>query len=60
MKIFKVIIDVFHSKNDVETKTIQIEAGNKKLASLRALGEISKQKEYMDLFKSVKSVEEVA
>ena len=57
MKQFKVIIDVYHSKNHVETKALTVEAGNKRLAGLRALGEISKQKEFIDLYKSIRSIE---
>jgi hypothetical protein len=60
MKKFKVRVDIFLSDGRKETKILTVESGNKKLASIRALGEISKDKRYKDLFKSVQSLECVA
>lgn len=57
MNNYKVIVRVFRDAGNYETKELNVEAGNKKMASLRALGEISKIKEYATLFKSIISVE---
>lgn len=65
MKKWKVIVEISnydYGKNDVDkrsvtTKTVTVEAGNKKLACVRALAEIAKIEG--DVWKSVKSVEEV-
>lgn len=60
MKKYKVVVEVYLDRNRVERKEVIVEAGNKKMASLRALGQISKEKGYVSLYKSVKSVEEAA
>lgn len=60
MKKFKVLIDIFHGRDRVETRTFTVEAGNKKMATIRALSEVSKIKEFASFYKSVKSVEEVS
>lgn len=59
MKKFKVVIEIHIDRDRKEHKQIVVEAGNKKLASIRALSEIGKDKKYTDNFKNVLSVEEV-
>lgn len=59
MKKFKILIDIFHGRDRVETRAFTVEAGNKKMATIRALSEVSKIKEFASFYKSVKSVEEV-
>lgn len=41
-------------------KDVEVEAGTKKLAMIRAMGEINKLDGYSELFKKVLSIEEVA
>ena len=60
MNNYKVTFEVFHDNNRKELVTVNVEAGTKKLASLRAMQQLGKDKpEYRELFKSVKSVEVV-
>lgn len=63
MKKFLVTFDVFKYIDQYKTKavkeTITIEAGNKRVASLRAMAELNKNKEYEGLYKSLRSIEEV-
>lgn len=60
MKKFNVIFEVYRSNTYTEDKTVSVEAGNKKLACMRAMAEINRQGDYSSYFKKVKSVEEVA
>lgn len=65
MKKWKVTVEICNydpnkigvDKTSVITRTITIEAGNKKLAGLRALSEIGKTNK--EMWKSIKSIEEV-
>lgn len=61
MKHWSVTFEVFlgNSMNGKEFKTIDVEAGTKKLAAIRAMTIINKMEGYENLFKQVKSVEEV-
>lgn len=58
MKKFKVIIEIFLGGNRNKIEEIIVEAGSKKLASIRALREISKKKEYENLYKTIRSIED--
>lgn len=46
-------------KTESEQKIIEIEAGNKRVASLRAMMEINKIPEYEGLYKTLRTIEEV-
>ena len=63
MKKYIVTIDIHRYIDDykavAEPKIIEVEAGNKRIASLRAMMELNKDKEYAGLYKTLKSVEEV-
>ena len=61
MKNYKVTFIVFHEDNKKEYRTIIVEAGTKKMATLRAMKKINDDyPEIANLYKSVKSVEEAA
>ena len=62
MKHWSVTFEVFlgNSKNGKELKVIDVEAGTKKLAAIRAMTLINKMEGYENLFKQVMKVEEVA
>ncbi len=57
MRKWHVIFEVFKGTNR-EIKSVDVEAGTKKLAMLRAMSEINKIEGYSDLFKQVYSIEE--
>lgn len=59
MKKFKIIFEIHLDRDRKDYKEIIIEAGNKKVASIRAMYEIGKFQEYSGLFKNIISVEEV-
>jgi len=62
MKKYKVTFEVFRnsgSDRKTERKTIEVEAGNKKLAMTRAMMEIGKIPGYSELYKQVAGIEEV-
>lgn len=59
MRKFNVIFEVFMKTGKKQNKAILIEAGNKKLAALRAMMEINKLDGYSQLYKNVVKVEEV-
>lgn len=63
MKKFLVTFDIYKYIDQYKTKavkeTITIEAGNKRVASLRAMAELNKNKEYEGLYKTLRSIEEV-
>lgn len=59
MKHFKVMFEIHIDRNKKEFKEILVEAGNKKLATLRAMSEIGKIDRYSSLFKNIVFVEEV-
>lgn len=56
MNKYRVEINVFNEKG-YDTKELIIEAGNKKLATLRGLAKINDDPELKERYKSVKSVE---
>ena len=60
MKYFNVTFEIHRGTNHKEYKTVKVEAGNKKLATIRGMIEINKISGYSDLFKNVVKVEEVA
>ena len=57
MRKWHVIFEIFKGTNR-EMKSVDVEAGTKKLAMLRAMSEINKIEGYSDLFKQVYSIEE--
>ena len=57
MKYYRVVVDVHFDDGHREQKILAIEAGNKRLASLRAMSELAKQG-YADCYKTLISVEE--
>ena len=59
MRRFKVMFEIHVDRNRKEFKEVIVEAGNKKLASFRAMTEIGKIKEFDNLFKNIVSIEEV-
>ena len=59
MRKFNVTFEVFMSTGKKQNKVIVVEAGNKKLAALRAMMEINKLDGYSQLYKNVVKVEEV-
>lgn len=59
MKKWKVVFEVYR-EGGKEIKDIIIEAGNKKIAMMRAMAEINKLSGYSELFKKVNRIEEVA
>ena len=59
MKNWKVVFEIFGGKKN-ETRTINVEAGNKKLAMTRAMMAINKIPELNGLFKKVIRIEEAA
>lgn len=60
MRKFNVIFEVFSESGQKETKTVAVEAGNKKLAALRGMQAINKLDGYSEKFKNVIQIEEVA
>ena len=60
MKHYKVIFEIHYENGTKAYKDILVEAGNRKTAAIRAMGVIGKIEEYKDLFKNIKSIEEVA
>ncbi|WP_458459299.1 hypothetical protein [Pseudobutyrivibrio sp.] len=60
MKKFRVIFKIYITKDRLQLKEMIVEAGNKKMASIRALSEISKDKAYSNVYKNIVSIEEVA
>lgn len=60
MRKFNVIFEVFDENGNKELKTVFVEAGNKKIATIRGMSAINKLDGYSDKYKNVKSVEEVA
>lgn len=66
MRNFIVVFEVFkqdwiqNGSKEVEYVKINVEAGNKKIAALRAIQELNKKSGYSDKYKNIKSIEEVA
>lgn len=58
MKYYRVTIEVHLGDKKKERKIVAVEAGNKRLASLRAMSELAKQG-YSDFYKTLIEVEEV-
>lgn len=59
MRQFKIVVEIHIDRNRKTFEEFIVEAGNKKLASIRGLQEVSKKKDYDGLFKSIVSVEEI-
>ena len=59
MKKFRVTFEVYSGSNHKDIHSLVVEAGNKSAAYRRGLSEMSKLKEYSDMYKSIISVEEV-
>lgn len=59
MKQYNVTFEVFRGSNHKDYKTISVEAGTKKLATIRAMSQINKIEGYSDLYKNVFKVEEI-
>ena len=60
MKTFRVTFEVFKNDGTKEYKPVIVEAGNKKLAAIRAMTEINKIEGYAMLYKNVHGIVEVA
>lgn len=64
MKHYRVTFEIFPDLNlvahKVLTAEITVEAGNKKLAMIRALSDIGKCPEFSGMYKNVLKIEEVA
>lgn len=60
MRKFTVTFEVFLESGKKFLKSLTVEAGNKKLAGIRAMGEINKDEQCSGLYKNLKSIEEVA
>ena len=58
MKKYKVTFEIYRADRR-EIKSVEVEAGNKKLAVTRAMAELSKQDGYSNLYKKVYALEEV-
>lgn len=59
MKQWKVGIKVYRGLGHIDYRTITVTAGNKRIAMMRALTEIGKNKEFEGLYKTVATIEEV-
>ena len=59
MRKFKVMFEIHIDRNRKAMKEIVVEAGNKRLASIRAMAEIGKIEKFSGLFKNILSIEEV-
>ena len=62
MRKYNVVFDIFNGEGQKSSKVVTVEAGNKKLAVVRALGELTLMNngEYEGLYKQIAKVEEVA
>lgn len=60
MRKFNVTFEVFMPTGKKQNRVVVVEAGNKKLAALRAMTEINKLDGYSQLYKNVVKIEEVA
>lgn len=59
MKKYKVIFEIHVDVKRKIVREIEVEAGNKKTASIRAMGELAKDRSMSGYFKNIVSVEEV-
>ncbi len=59
MKNYVVTLVAHYESNRTQTIRLNIEAGNKKTAYLRAMTEIHKNPKYKDIFISLDKVEEI-
>lgn len=59
MKKYKVTFEIHIDRQRKVYKTIEVEAGNKKMASIRAMTETNKDMAYNGLFKNITKIEEV-
>ena len=59
MSKYKITFEVYMDDKKKEWVPVEIEAGNKKLAVLRAMQELGKVEKYKMTYKNVISVEEV-
>lgn len=59
MKKYKVTFEIHIDRQRKFYKVIEVEAGNKKMASIRAMTEINKDSSYSGLFKNITKVEEI-
>lgn len=60
MKNYRVTFEVFMNDGTKGYKSVIVEAGNKKLAAIRAMSEINKIGEYATLYKNIHTILEVA
>ena len=60
MKKYIVEFEIFSDDGKKSYKTVNIEAGNKKIAALRAMTEINKDRSVAQLYKNLLSIREVA
>lgn len=63
MSKYKVTFELFNAfigtKKDTLRKEITVEAGNKRIAAVRAMAELNSDKTTKDLYKNMISIEEV-
>lgn len=59
MRKFNVTFEIFNANGTKSKNTITIEAGNKKMAALRAMVAINKFDGYSELYKNIIKIEEV-
>ena len=57
MHKYQVSIEIFLDKGNKVVRDVVVEAGTKKLATIRALLDISKESDFKDLYKKIKSCE---
>jgi len=57
MNRYRVVVELYKSPKDVEERAVFVEAGNKKLAVIRALDELRKDAALNEVFKKARSVE---
>ena len=60
MKTYIVEFEIFNDDGKKSYRTVSIEAGNKKLAAVRAMMEVNKDQSVAQLYKNLLSVREVA
>lgn len=60
MKTYIVEFEIFSDDGKKSYRTVTIEAGNKKIAAVRAMSKINKDQSVAQLYKNLLSVREVA
>lgn len=60
MKNYVVEFEIFDENGKKSYRTVSVEAGNKKIAAVRAMSKINKDQSVAQLYKNLLSVREVA